>query len=702
MFTLHYDDFKSIYGILPKEYDIVYNSKGKYINLPCSFDIESTSIINDNLKVGLMYAWGLGINGKVVIGRTWEDFLNSLKIISDYFKLKSKKIKLIIYVHNLSFEFQFFRKLMKWKKVFAFKERQVIYCLNDLNIEFRCSYLLSNNNLDNLGMNLIKYKVNKLVANLDYSKIRHSNTPLNKKEMQYLINDNLVVMAYIQELIENNDNNICNLPLTSTGFVRKYLKNKCYENPKRYNELIRKLRLNIDNYNLLKRCFQGGFTHANPYNLGKLCNNVDSFDIVSSYPFVLLSEKYPMSEPIPYIFKNENDFFNKIKNDNLFICDIKFYGIKSKNKSDYYISSSKCYLQVDTIIFNGRVESANELGLSLTSIDLKIIINNYDFDYFEIGNVYIFIKDYLPKPIILSILNFYKNKTELKDVEGFEEVYMRSKELLNAIYGACVTDVLRDNFTYDNEWITKKLNDEEKIKEIEKYNLSKSRVLYYPWGCFCTSYARKNLWDIITKIDNISHKDYIYSDTDSIKLMNSFKYEKIINDYNIQTQEKLKNMCKYHNINYNNFVCKNKFGNKKLIGIFEKENKKPYEYFKTLGAKRYMYYDNDLHITISGVNKKCGVDYLKYKYDNDIINIFNNFSDNLLFPSEYLNEKENKIKKGCGKLTHYYIDDEITLNVVDYLGNNKIENIKSSVALESTSYDLTITQQIKDYVLNIE
>ena len=443
MFTLHYDDHKSIYAILPNEYDIVYNSKGKYINLSCSFDIESTSIINNDLKVGLMYAWGLGINGKVVIGRTWEDFLDSLKIISDYFKLKSKKIKLIIYVHNLSFEFQFFRKLMKWKKVFAFKERQVIYCLNDLNIEFRCSYLLSNNNLDNLGENLIKYKVNKLVGYLDYSKIRHSNTPLTNKEIQYLINDNLVVMAYIQELTENNDNNICNLPLTSTGFVRKYLKNKCYENPKRYNELIRKLRLNMDSYNLLKRCFQGGFTHANPYNLGKICKNVDSFDIVSSYPFVLLSEKYPMSEPIPYIFKNENDFFNKIKNDELFICDIKFYGIKSKNKSDYYISSSKCYLQVDTIVFNGRVESANELGLSLTSIDLKIIINNYDFDYFE------------------------------------------------------------------------------------KYNLSKSRVLYYPWGVFCTAYARKILWEIITKIDKISHNDYIYLDTDSIKLMNSYKYEKI-------------------------------------------------------------------------------------------------------------------------------------------------------------------------------
>ena len=201
--------------------------------------------------------------------------------------------------------------------------------------------------------------------------------------------------------------------------------------------------------------------------------------------------------------------------------------LPKKNKNCDSNICGICYLQVDTIVFNGRVESANELGLSLTSIDLKIIINNYDFDYFEIGNAYIFIKDYLPKPIILSILNFYKNKTELKGVEGFEEVYMRSKELLNAIYGACVTDVLRDNFTYDNDWCTKKLNDEEKIKEIEKYNLSKSRVLYYPWGVFCTAYARKNLWEIITKIDKISHNDYIYLDTDSIKLMNSYKYEKI-------------------------------------------------------------------------------------------------------------------------------------------------------------------------------
>lgn len=700
MFKLHYDDFKSIYAILPKEYEIVHNNKGKYINLACSFDIETTSIIENDHKFGVMYAWGLGINGKVVIGRTWEDFLDSLKIISDYFRLKSKKVKLIIYVHNLSFEFQFFRKLIKWEKVFAFKERQVIYCLSNLNIEFRCSYLLSNYNLENLGKNLLKYKVEKLTGNLDYEKIRHTKTKLEKQEVDYLINDNLVVMAAIQELIENNDNNICYLPLTATGFVRKYLKKKCFENPKRYNELMKKLILNYDSYIILKRCFQGGFTHANPLNLGKIINNVDSYDISSSYPFALLSEKYPMSNPLPYIFKNEKDFFDKLNNDELFICDIKFYGIKSKNKSDYYISSSKCYIEVDSIVFNGRVESANELALSLTNIDIKIILENYTFDRFEIGNCYYFISDYLPKPIILSILKFYQDKTELKGVEGKEIEYMRGKQLLNAIFGASVTDIIRDEFVYNDNWETKKLTKDEKEKAINQANKSKSRVLYYPWGVYCTAYARRNLWYMINKIDNISHKDYIYSDTDSLKLSNSYKYEKIFNDYNSLTQEKLKKMCKYHNIKYSDILFKNKKGDIKLLGIYEKENSTPYQYFKTLGAKRYMYYDNDLHITISGVNKKCGVDYLKFKYKNDIEKIFKGFDYNLEFPSTY-NDK-GVIKKGCGKMTHYYNDDEIESNVVDYLGVSNKEIIKSSIALENTSYNLSLTNEILDYIERID
>ena len=73
-----------IYNI--SEFDIVVNSikcdmqkvkKGKvcYYNIPCAFDIETTSFYDNSEKVGLMYIWQFGINGHVFIGRLWDEFI---------------------------------------------------------------------------------------------------------------------------------------------------------------------------------------------------------------------------------------------------------------------------------------------------------------------------------------------------------------------------------------------------------------------------------------------------------------------------------------------------------------------------------------------------------------------------------------------------------------------------------------------------
>jgi hypothetical protein len=52
-----------------------------------------------------------------------------------------------------------------------------------LGFEFRCSLLLSNYALEYVGDKVIsKYKVKKQVGKLDYSKIRHSETPLTDDE----------------------------------------------------------------------------------------------------------------------------------------------------------------------------------------------------------------------------------------------------------------------------------------------------------------------------------------------------------------------------------------------------------------------------------------------------------------------------------------------------------------------------------------
>ena len=62
--------------------------------------------------------------------------------------------------------------------------------------------------------------------------IRHSQTPLTDTEWGYILNDGLVVMAFIQEEIERLGD-ITRLPLTKTGYVRNACRTVCLKGEER-------------------------------------------------------------------------------------------------------------------------------------------------------------------------------------------------------------------------------------------------------------------------------------------------------------------------------------------------------------------------------------------------------------------------------------------------------------------------------------
>src|SRR5699024_5777803 len=114
-------------------------------------------IINDE-KFACSYIWqfGIGLN-HVFYGRTWEELLDFLSNISDWLELNESK-RLVVYVHNLGYEFQFMRKYFNWVNIFSIDERKPIKALCDLGIEFRDSYILSGYSLANTAKNLTKHK----------------------------------------------------------------------------------------------------------------------------------------------------------------------------------------------------------------------------------------------------------------------------------------------------------------------------------------------------------------------------------------------------------------------------------------------------------------------------------------------------------------------------------------------------------------
>lgn len=709
MFDLHYNYTQNIDEFLEnvsrETLSKVFKhtkKRGYYVyNIPCSFDIETSSFYNEkNEKQVIMYIWQFGINGYCIIGRTWKKFIELLQAIQNKLELECEQLVLYCYVHNLSYEFQFMRKLINWVSVFSTDTRKPIKALSNFGIEFRDSYILSGYSLETVGNNLQKYKVKKLVGFLNYDEIRTPKTELTEKEIEYCINDIMVVMAYIQEYIEQMRNNITYIPLTQTGLVRKFCRKNCYygfskdKNVKKqtyydYRDLMNTLTINdLDEYKLLKRAFQGGFTHANAFHVKQIEKNVSSFDFTSSYPYVMLSEKFPMGKGFR-VKDLTKDKFNMLNKQFLMVFDAKLIGVSPKVMCDNPISISRCYHITGYTVNNGRVVFADELALSCTNVDLEVYLAYYNIEHLEITNCFCYAKGYLPKNFILSILKVYNDKTKLKGVKGKEKEYLHSKELLNSMYGMSVTDIIQDLITYDNleEW-GEEIQDKNTL--LDKYNNAKDRFLFYPWGIFVTAYARKNLFSGILECGN----DYIYSDTDSIKIMNREKHEKYFTEYNNRVVEKLKKMCITYNIDFELTRPQTIKGIQKQIGVWDYEG--DYTYFKTLGAKRYIYFDNDgLHVTIAGVSKQGVVDYFTDKYkdvsrETFTRNVLNDFESNLVIPEDYTH-----------KLTHTYIDDKMQGVVTDYKGDEYYYTEMSGVHLSKTDYKMSLSQAFIDYIKGV-
>ena len=673
--------------------DVIKSKDKIYYNLAMSFDIETSSFYEDKNgviytnddyrklkntvkaeKKAIMYIWQFAIEENVIIGRTWNDFLYFCKKLYDFLNLKERYI--VVYVHNLSYEFQFICKWFNWIDIFADSERKPIKATTDTHFIFKCSYRLSGYSLEVLANNLKSHNIKKMVGDLDYNLIRNSKTPISKEELKYCENDVLIVTSYIDEQI-NEFGNIEKIPLTQTGKVRRYVRKQCFQN-KEYQYFIKELTIEKPEYMLLKNAFMGGFTHCNAMYTNKICHNVTSYDFTSSYPTVLISEKYPMSKGKEVFIKNENELLNLIKN-YCVLVDLHFTNIKSSFMYEQIISYSKCRNVKNPLINNGRIVQADTLTISCTDVDFLNIRDFYKWDNMKIGLCYIYKKDYLPKEFIKTILHLYKSKTELKGVDGKEVEYLHSKELLNSLYGMCVTSIVHDKYNFDGkEWTSENGNLDEELKN---YNTDKNRFLFYHWGVWCTAYARNNLYTGIKECKD----DYIYSDTDSIKIFNADKHKNYFEKYNEWIVQKLEKCLKYHNIPLDYISPKTIKGETKTLGIWDFDGF--YTDFKTLGAKRYIYRKDDkISITVCGLSKKSGKEFIENQQKPFLF-----FNDGMFVDCEH-----------TGKMTHTYIDREIENIITDYLGNQAYYHEKSFIHLEKTDYLLSLSDMYIKYFMGVQ
>lgn len=651
----------------------------KYCNSIMTFDIEVSSAWLENGKVipyrkgksekywnklqplALCYIWQFSCDGVVYYGRELRDFL---KVLDDL----PHDVEIIIWVHNLSYEFHFLTNILTWSSVFARSSHKPIKAKSEEypNIEFRCTYMLTRLSLETWGEQL---GVAKMVGDLDYNKLRTPLTKLTDKELKYCEMDCLVVEAGIKSYLKKYKKQRF-IPLTQTGTVRQEVKEILMGDEEYVKKIKRLVPKSPEEYKRLQTVFAGGYTHANRYWSGQTIEGyIEHYDFASSYPTVMVAEKYPMT---PWLYLGSEMPSEDSFEDYAYILILKFSQLKSISLNTY-IQASKVNAK-NMKLDNGRVISADELTITITEQDYITIKNNYEWEGVEVIKVYRSKKEYLPKPFVEYILELYANKTELKDVEGKEEIYMQSKQYINSMFGMCVTAIVQAEVELvGDEWIIKPLTRDfvqHKLEQLSQNNPREKRYfLSYSWGCWVTAYARRNLWKCIESCDH----DVLYCDTDSIFVLGKHDFSW----YNDEINKKIEIACKKQKIDFNKTRPKTPEGKEKPLGIFEAE--KSCTEFKTLGAKRYVERrkgDGKLHLTVSGINKKA-VELLNDDIDK--------FKDGFNFDKD-----ADCVTK---KLSTYIVD----MPTVKW-NDGYISTYTHGINLRRTGYKLSMTDEYKKLI----
>lgn len=626
-----------------------------YKDLFCAFDIETTNDLEINQAY--MYIWQFQIEDETIIGRTWLEFKEFLFNIKQHLK---ENEYLMIYVHNLSFEFSFLKGIYSFDpdEVFSIEPRKVLKCQMFSHFEFRCSYLLTNMSLSAFTNKMcVTQKLSG--EEFNYKKIRYPWTELTSKELDYCVTDVKALVEALKVYFSIENDNFYTIPFTSTGFVRRDIKRAM----RKFNKFeLADMQADYNIFCILREAFRGGNTHANRWLANEIIENVSSFDRVSSYPDVQINELFPMGT---WVCENNITLERVIriifKQKRACLMRVGFKNIRLKNKlwGCPYIPKHKCRNLERHDNDNGRILDADYLEISLTDIDLKIILDEYLFDSIIFFDFYHTRYGKLPKPLREEVQKYFKLKTELKNVTGQELYYHMAKAKLNSIYGMSVQSPVKQTIDYINDSFIERSEDEKEL--LNKHN--KKAFLVYAWGIWTTAHARYQLEIALQNVGN----NFIYCDTDSVKFIDDGTIS--FNKYNVSR--------KTDSIKNGGFAI-DPSGKTHYLGLYEHDG--TYKRFITMGAKKYAYVDefDKLHITVAGVGKTKGAEELAEHGGIEA------FKEGFIF-----------YKAGGTESVYNDINEQFKVDI-----NGKSLNITSNCLIKDSTYTLGLTGEYKKILTN--
>ena len=516
--------------------------------------------------------WAVGL---CEIGNT-ENFQYGDSI--DYFMnfCRNKKANYIIYFHNLKFDGEFIIHWLLTNGFTCIKDKKdradntFTTLISDTGQFYSIEIFFETQNKRKINkvtiydsLKILNFSVSQvaksfnlglLKGEIDYKKDRPIGYQMTQEEIDYLKND-VVIMAKALTIMFTQ--NLTKMTIGSNALSQ-------------YKEMNQSFRLyfpvlpyEIDQQ--IRESYKGGFTYLNPYYKGKEVQKGSVYDANSLYPSVMYNENLPIGEPLYFEGKYEMDRLYPLYVQKLTCA----FNLKPNKIPSIQIKNNMSFLP------NEYIESSNDelITLTLTSVDLSLFFEQYDvydityhggWKFKQLKGLF---KQYIDK--------YTEMKTTAKQNKN-SALYLIAKLMLNSLYGKFGSNPnVRGKYPI--------LTDD----GIVKYKLYPNEIKdsnYIPVASFITSYARRKTIKTSQMIRDYSIEHYgedyyIYSDTDSIHILNLTKEELMplidISDYDL--------------------------GAWKHEGNFIKA--------KFLRQKCYieqMEEDQQIHVTVSGMPKRLG------------------------------------------------------------------------------------------------
>lgn len=602
------------------------------------FDTEGTKVGGDN-QYAILWFWDF-----LILDGDWHDvsretvsdqchhvsgrdcsslYSQIMSMIDDACDTDSRWL---VAVHNISYDICYLRKFLIDCDAMGYRvEVSAKSSTRFLTVNIYVKDYLAFTFFDTLA--LFGYSLRKLGSNLgfpklemDYDKVRYPNTPISKDELAYNLRDTEVLMVGVcQSLLTRPSVDLQCLGrsvLTKTSIVRKmdrehvrigalplkvrrhsgsgnYVKSGArtiYDDDrgilKRHQFEKEEDYWNWASYgdtqtSAIKGFFAGGVNISNTNLIGKVLDNVVSYDLKSAYPAIMLSYRVPTKpmeidatefesykgllaktvKCVPDVLQCRNGFW--------FGC-ITFKGFRAQRKwweavGDTSLTDAMVHQYKGRgkgLAFEGGcLVSADSITLKLASSEFYELVLQYDWDDAEFEQLTLYTSSETPtKYSILRTLFHYNEKSVAKSVskeykrgerptkeeldewlsQGYitydeheaisdwnidanwvEEFVLGHKGNLNALYGINVTNPLREEYALDDYGFLCDAGGD----KFERYLESSRNSLMWREAGVCIALFNRYKIVYMARMQVDAGAKVVYIDTDSIKSIGLAKDE---------------------------------------------------------------------------------------------------------------------------------------------------------------------------------